>query len=378
MQMLQKSEMLIYSTFGHLAEKNMTSGFSKKFSLWWKLLLSYMLSAPHDEAFSYYSHISSSGYQIHGRRGWVMAVIRPESFFLNPCSSTFWGPFRTLCSPLSQPCPEWKINNTPWDGSGFNKDLDLEECHVFTPDLGCFPYLLIQHRAVWEEFKLTAVHMLNTSALCLHWALPIIYSTVQPPRPPADNCTFSFSSFFFFPFSNWCWRFSVILRLCFVRSTARRFCHSGRIWSLLRQIETQAYLQRSAADSRKVGCLQRVGGCLLQFSNALLCWLRLDQAAHVHTHTPPGGSPVPAKSPRVQDGDVANMIYLANQNGYWKRQIQTRQDTHQNGLQQQHVGRCDVTLSINSILMIFWPLPFFNGKIWCFNHLRSQLSCQPI
>lgn len=181
--MLQKREMLIYSTFGHLAERNMTSGFSKKLSLWWKLLLSYMLSAPHDESFSYYSHISSGGYQIHGRRGWVMAVIRPKSFFLNPCSSTFWGPFRTLCSPLSQVCPEWKINNTRLDGSEFNKDPDLEECHVFIPVLGCFSYLLIQHRAVWEELKLTAVQTLNTSALCLHWA-PTIYicSATTPPR----------------------------------------------------------------------------------------------------------------------------------------------------------------------------------------------------
>lgn len=184
MQMLQKWEMLIYSTSGHLAEKNMTSGFSEKFSLWWKLLLSYMLSAPHDEAFSYYSHISSGGYQIHGRRGWVMAVIRPESFFLNPCSSTFWGPFRTLCSPLSQVCPEWKINNTPRDGSEFNKDSDLEECHVFVPVLGCF----------WEESELTAVQTLNTSTLCLHWAPPIYIYSATPP--PADKYTFSFSFFF--------------------------------------------------------------------------------------------------------------------------------------------------------------------------------------
>lgn len=110
------------------------------------------------------------------RQGWVMAVIRPESFLLNPCSSTFWGPLRTLCSPLSQVCPEWKINNTPRDGSEFNKDSDLEECHVFFPVLGCFSYLLIQHMGIWEDLKLTAVQTLNTSVwtrLCLHCALPI-------------------------------------------------------------------------------------------------------------------------------------------------------------------------------------------------------------
>lgn len=169
---------------------------------WWKLLLSYTLSAPHDEPFSYYSHISSSGYQIHGRRGWVMAVIRLESFFLNPCSSTFWGPLRTLCSPLSRVCPEWKINNTPHDGSEFNKDSNLEECHVCFPALGVFFfffYLLIQHRGIWEDSKLTAVQPLNTPVLCLHCA-PLIY-IYGANKPPVDWCIFSFSQCFFFPFS---------------------------------------------------------------------------------------------------------------------------------------------------------------------------------
>lgn len=175
MHMLQK-KMLICSTFAHLAEENMTSGFSKKLSRWWKLLLSYMLSAPHDEAFSYYSHISCCGYQIHGRRGWVMAVIRPESFFLNPCSSTFWGPLRTLCSPLSQVCPEWKINKTPRDGSEFNKDSDLEECHVFIPVLFFFSFLLIQHylRGVLAHSSANAEHIrplftLSTADLYIRW-----------------------------------------------------------------------------------------------------------------------------------------------------------------------------------------------------------------
>lgn len=48
----------------------MTSGLGEKLSRWVKLLLSYMLSVLHDEAYFiyiyYYSHISSAGYQIHG------------------------------------------------------------------------------------------------------------------------------------------------------------------------------------------------------------------------------------------------------------------------------------------------------------------------
>lgn len=155
-------EMVICSTFSHLADDG-----------WWKLLLSYTLSAPHDEPFSYYSHISSSGYQIHGRRGWVMAVIRLESFFLNPCSSTFWGPLRTLCSPLSRVCPEWKINNTPHDGSEFNKDSNLEECHVCFPALGVFFFFFLPSnstqgylRGLKAHSSATAEHTRPLFTLC--------------------------------------------------------------------------------------------------------------------------------------------------------------------------------------------------------------------
>lgn len=135
----------------------------------------------------------------------------------------------------------------------------------------------------------------SRSQQCKRWAYPasvyiehrwFIYTL--EPHPPWTNIRLVFVS-------DWCWRFSVILRLCFVCSTARRICQGSRIWSLLRQIETQCTCRAQqqtegrGESSRREGVGGSRGVGPLQLSDASLCWLRLDQAVcgaspRAHTH----------------------------------------------------------------------------------------------